>query len=165
MNGKSPGSSIKSWGGSLQVTHIQNERGMAESFSGEVGAANKSLPMGSVTDPSSVTRAWYATHVCIHLQVKWLTSHSAQTGAADRISLGLETTLIDKNKMNTYKTWLFMNGYKKRRLSGKNMQPCKLKNASMTFSFQLHRIRPLTERSSLMWPRATTGIQNSLTNR
>jgi len=52
------------------------------------------------------------------LQVKWLTSHSAQTGVADRISLGLETTLIDKNEMNTYKTWLFMKGYKERRLTG-----------------------------------------------
>ncbi len=79
-------------------------------------SADKSLPMGSITDPSLVTQAWYATHVCIHLQVKWLTSHSAQTGVADRISPGLETTLIDKNKMNTYKTWMFMNSYKERRL-------------------------------------------------
>lgn len=57
------------------------------------GVAYKSMPTGSTADPSSVTRVQYAAHVCIYLQVKWLTSHSE---VADSISPALWTRVIDK---------------------------------------------------------------------
>lgn len=124
MNGKSPGSYIKSWGGSLQVTHTyahtyaewKGER-FARLLARRESPINLCLWEASLI-PSSVTRVRYAAHVCIHLQVKWLTSHS---GVADSISPGLWTRVIDKKmKLIQNKTRPFMNRYKEMRLKGVN---------------------------------------------